>query len=400
MDLNPLAVISARANYILSISDLVFELGYDIELPIYLADSINLPVEKEDDEGSKYLEYILETELQSFTLELPWELVHEQVMGEVLLACEESIAHEQTYESFLRSIGKITKVKPLLSKQVETRLARFYEVIKSLEDKDWDKIWCRIIKNNFSPKGFSAFDVIIGNPPWVRWSRLPETYRSRVKDFCNYYGLVSGRGYSGGIESDISTVITFSAADNWLKDGGTIAFLITWTVFKSGSARGFRLSKLPDDSGLKIVLIEDLSRIQPFPDAVNETAVYIAKKVRPAKEAQFREIECKVWLPKRGKAHIPTEENLGEVINRCEIRDGFACPVKEWGTPLFTGEMSTFRQSAFLRGESEYFRVAHRGVITELSRVYMGKGFKIFRSNRACVYSIANRTRIAQGKGC
>src|SRR5205823_1422322 len=56
LDLNPLAVISARANYILSIYDLVFDLGHDIELPVYLADSINVPVEKRDITGEPYLE--------------------------------------------------------------------------------------------------------------------------------------------------------------------------------------------------------------------------------------------------------------------------------------------------------------------------------------------------------
>jgi methylase of polypeptide subunit release factors len=164
-------------------------------------------------------------------------------------------------------------------------LRRFYEIIASLEAREWDKIWCRIIKNNFSPRGFAPFDLIVGNPPWVRWSRLPETYRNRVKGFCKYYGLVSGRGYSGGIESDIATVITFSAADNWLRDGGTIAFLITWTVFKSGSARGFRLAELPGDAALKVKQIEDLTRLQPFPDASNATSIYIAQKVRPARRA-------------------------------------------------------------------------------------------------------------------
>jgi len=96
-----------------------------------------------------------------------------------------------------------------------------------------------------------------------------------------FLSLWSGRGYSGGIESDISTVITFSAADNWLREGGTIAFLITWTVFKSESARGFRLSKLPKNAGLQIKLIEDLSRIQPFPDATNERQSMLRQRLNP-----------------------------------------------------------------------------------------------------------------------
>lgn len=376
LDLNPLAVISARANYILSIYDLVFDLGHDIELPVYLADSINVPIEKEDDEGHKYLEYFLDTEIESFVLELPWELVHAQVMGHVLLACEDAISQGQPVERFLRTIHGCPEVESHLTDSVVSRLRRFYEIIESLEARDWDKIWCRIIKNNFSPRGFAPFDFIIGNPPWVRWSRLPKTYRNRVKSFCNYYGLVSGRGYTGGIESDISTVITFSAADNWLENGGTIAFLITWTVFKSGSARGFRLSKLPENAGLRITTIEDLTRLQPFPDATNETAVYVAKKVRPASRAHFRQTDCKIWVPQRGKSRIPAAASLDQVYEWCEILDGAACPVREWGTPLFTGDISHYRQSAFLRGKSEYLTSAHRGTVTDCARVYWVKVLK------------------------
>jgi len=389
LDLNPLAVISARANYVLSIYDLVFDLGHDIELPVYLADSINVPVEKQDETGSRYFEYYLNTEVEDFVLEIPWELVHSQVIGHVLLACEDTISQEQSFDRFLRTIQRNDQIEPHLSDRVVERLRRFYHVIESLESRNWDKIWCRIIKNNFSPRGFSPFDLIIGNPPWVRWSRLPQTYRDRVKSFCNYYGLVSGQGYSGGIESDISTVITFSSADNWLRDGGLIAFLITWTVFKSGSARGFRLGNLPGDAGLKVKLIEDMTNLQPFPDATNETAVYIAEKVRPSSEAQFQEIPCKIWKPQRGKARVIPSLRLSEVYETCTIADGTACPVGEWGTPYFTGDIAHFRQSTFLRGSSQYLSASHRGTISDCARVYWVKVLRYSaEKNRALIRTL------------
>jgi hypothetical protein len=204
LDLNPLAVISSRANYILSISDLVFDMGNDMELPVYLADSINVPVEKTDPKGTAYLEYNLDTEIAAYVIRIPMALVKAQVLGRILLHCEDSIVQKKTVESFLRTLAREADIAPALNEHVVTYLKAFYETIESLERRDWDKIWCRILKNNFSPIGFAPFDLIVGNPPWVRWSRLPETYRNRVKAFCNYYGLVSGRGYSGGIESDIS----------------------------------------------------------------------------------------------------------------------------------------------------------------------------------------------------
>lgn len=49
-DLNPLAVISARANFLLAIADLLLQPNDEpVELPIYLADSIVLPTEGQGD---------------------------------------------------------------------------------------------------------------------------------------------------------------------------------------------------------------------------------------------------------------------------------------------------------------------------------------------------------------
>jgi hypothetical protein len=193
---------------------------------------------------------------------------------------------------------------------------------------------------------------------------------------------VSGRGYSGGIESDIATVITFSAADNWLRDGGTIAFLITSTVFKSGSARGFRLATLPGDAGLRVKQIEDLTSLQPFPDATNATSIYIAEKVRPALRAEFESAPCKIWTAERRMSRVNPVASLADVYESCSIVDGVACPVGEWGTPFFTGDVNHFQQSAFLRGSSQYLDASHRGTISDCARVYWVKVLRYSAQNR------------------
>ena len=373
LDLNPLAVISARANYILSISDLVFDLGHDIEIPVFLADSINVPLEKTDLKGVAYLEYNLDTELANYVIGIPVSLVKAQVLGRILLHCEDCISQGKPVESFLRALGREADVARALDEGVVGYLTEFYGTIESLERRHWDKIWCRILKNNFSPKGFAPFDLIVGNPPWVRWSRLPETYRNRVKTFCNHYGLVSGRGYSGGIESDISTVITYSAADNWLRTGGKIAFLITWTVFKTNSAKGFRLSQLPDKTGLRTLLIEDMTNIQPFPDATNQTGVYVAEKVKSHKAAIWDRVPCNIWKPHNHVVRIPPTASLAEVRSLVSVLPGSACPVGSWGSPLFTGDRSHYEDAAFLKGSSPYLDDAHRGTVSDCARVYWVK---------------------------
>jgi hypothetical protein len=389
VDLNPLAVISARANYILSIYDLAFNLGHDIEIPVYLADSINVPIEKKDENGEPYLSYFLDTEVENFIMEIPLSLVESQVLGQVLLICEDVIAEQKQCGTFIRRLQNNDSISPYLNDSVISRLEVFFNNINSLQERDWDKIWCRIIKNNFSPKGFSPFSYIVGNPPWVRWSRLPETYRNRVKNFCKHYGLVSGKGYSGGIESDISTVITFSAADNWLSDDGIIAFLITWTVFKTASARGFRLGYLPRSKALRIMQIDDLTSLRPFEDAINETSIYIAQKVSDHKKVEFYSIPCNIWTPKKGHSHIPPNSTLEEVNRSVSITSGIASPVAEWGSPLFTGSASYFQHSSFLRGNSIYLEQAHRGTVSDCARVYWVKVEKYSaETNRALIRTL------------
>uniref|UniRef100_A0A7V3N4D7 DNA methylase adenine-specific domain-containing protein n=1 Tax=candidate division CPR3 bacterium TaxID=2268181 RepID=A0A7V3N4D7_UNCC3 len=381
IDLNPLAVISARANYILSIADLVFALGHDVEIPVYLADCINVPIEKEDDDGNAYLEYFLDTEVELFILQIPLSLVKSRVLEKVLLKCEECVAQNKDFTFFKKVLEGDDSVKIHLTQYVINKLEEFYNIISSLHKREWNKIWCRILKNNFIPKSFGKIDLIVGNPPWVRWSRLPETYRKRVKSFCLYYGLVSGKGYSGGIESDISTVVAFSSVDHWLKLAGKIAFLITWTVFKSGSARGFRLGALPDGTGLRILHIEDLTALQPFPDATNETSIYIAEKVENASDAEFTEIPCKIWHPK-GSGRVHPALSLTRAYELTQIVDGSACPVGAWGSPFFTGDREHYDHSYFLKGHSSYYlNLAHRGTNSDFSRIYWVKVEKYSKSS-------------------
>lgn len=135
------------------------------------------------------------------------------------------------------------------------------------------------------PKEFTAqlgrYDFVIGNPPWVAWSDLPERYRASVKGVCEHYDIFSDDAWVGGIESDISTVMTYAVADRLLKDGGTLGFLITQSVFKTKSAQGFRRFELPDDTPLGVFHVDDLSALEPFDGATTRTAALFLRRGQP-----------------------------------------------------------------------------------------------------------------------
>ena len=124
----------------------------------------------------------------------------------------------------------------------------------------------------FAEKG--GFDLVVGNPPWVKWSNMPTSYADFIKPMCRRLNVFSDDIWVGGIESDISTVITYHALERFVKKGGRLAFLITGTVLKNESSQGFRRWTLPsadaeDGEKLHVYLVEDYKELKPFDGVSN-----------------------------------------------------------------------------------------------------------------------------------
>ena len=109
---------------------------------------------------------------------------------------------------------------------------------------------------------------VVGNPPWVRWSALPPAYAARVKAL----GAVGRDRWVGGIEPDVATVITQHAVRSLLAPGGTLAFVITGTVFANESSEHFRRFE-----GAKVLLVEDYAAVKPFAEATHPTLLVLRK---------------------------------------------------------------------------------------------------------------------------
>lgn len=136
------------------------------------------------------------------------------------------------------------------------------------------------------PGPYEPYDLVIGNPPWVRWDYLPEEYRKATLPLWRAYGLFSLTGFAalqGGGKKDLCMLFTYAAADRFLRDGGMLAFLITLEALKSkGAGEGFRRFRIgPDGPPLGIVAAHDFSSFQPFPGATNKTGAILLIKGRP-----------------------------------------------------------------------------------------------------------------------
>lgn len=316
-DLNPLAVISARTNYLLAIADLLPYRKGEITIPIYLCDSINPPsaVESPDLFGTGGTSFNIRTSVGLFTI--PEILISKEWIQKVTLMLEESVKKRIPVEKFIDRVTKefnITDKKEI--QNISDVLGKTFSKLVELEEKGINGIWARIIKNAFAPLFVGKFDFIVGNPPWVNWEALPQEYRDATSPIWKRYDLFEHTGLkarSGSAKDDISVLMTYVAIDKYMVQRGKISFVITQTLFKTaGGGEGFRRFKLGKNGiPFSIQQVDDMSSLNPFEGATNRTAVFIAQKGTPTNYP----VEYSFWKKKESGA-ISIDSTLSEVLEK------------------------------------------------------------------------------------
>ena len=99
--------------------------------------------------------------------------------------------------------------------------------------------------------------------------------------------IFSEDSWVGGIQSDISTVVTYHSLERFVAIGGSLAFLITGTVFKNESSQGFRRWKLRTQAGdepMTVAVVEDYGPLRPFEGVANWPTLLLIRRNGKATE--------------------------------------------------------------------------------------------------------------------
>lgn len=348
-DLNPLAVLAARTNYLIAFSPFI-PFVRPISLPVYLCDSVLAPTRVSRKGELQMGEVVFSTTKGDFIF--PAEIQDKEKIDEFTSLIETGLKGDLSTERFKSLLNK--KLSP--GEGDEKLLLSVYGRIKKLEDQKENGIWARYIKNAFAPVCLGKFDYVIGNPPWVRWGYLSDDYRKRTLDLWQRYGLFSLKGHEarlGGGEKDFSMLFTYAAADYYLKDGARLAFLITQEVFKSkGAGEGFRRFELKEQEvPLKVVLMEDMVNLKPF-QAANKTSLFVMEKGKPTTYP----VPAVIWKRKSGVGSVATEWALSEVHAHTERKEVQAIPVDSTrpNSSWQTATRSSLKWSQKMKGENPY----------------------------------------------
>ena len=268
IDIHPLALIITKTNYLLALGDLFKKRRKRVALPIYLADSIRLP----QMEGQIELDAPLpgfKLEMDGKKILIPEILIHDPQLYDEAIEVSKEFARnfagreEGDESTFLNFLGKRS---PKIAADGTLSLALYglAKVMKDLIEKRRDTIWAFILKNLYKPLFLKGnFDVVLGNPPWLsyRYVEKGEYQKFLKRQIVEEYRLLTGKAELI-THMELATLFFLRAAGLYLKEEGTIGFILPRSVFSSDQHYNFRRSYFSLDLGFEEIW--DLEEVEPL----------------------------------------------------------------------------------------------------------------------------------------
>lgn len=237
IDINPLSVLSARVGYYLAL--MPFGNIKDIEIPIYLGDSAIIPTKIKIDNIDCY-KYSVVNEKCPFDVILPKRLVKQKDFSNIMNEMQSCVKTDDSKILCTVLKSKLSK-EELTSPDLVEAIEKFASKLTVLHKNSWDGIWIRIATNFMLIARLESFDLIVGNPPWVKWEHLPSVYANKIKELCNIKHIFStDGGLYGGTQLNICALISNVTASNWLKRNGVLAFLMPDSIMSQNSYSEYR----------------------------------------------------------------------------------------------------------------------------------------------------------------
>ena len=270
VDVNPVAVIIARANYLMALGDLR-QLGKKIVIPVYVADSIKMP---------KVLPTFLPTlaakgPIEVYDVEVddrhhiqvPKSLIAKKaVLSEVFEAFKDAVSayRARANRNEALKIFRARAPTSLAEEELEV-LKSTLSVVLKLIDEGLDSIWIFMLRNVYAPivLAESKFDVVVGNPPWIAMRFVEnKDYQDFLKQQVLAYELLDSSQVHLFTQMEAATLFFCRCSDLYLRDGGLIAFVMPRSVLTGALQHAnFKQLKKPE---MKLVKVFDLEGVSPL----------------------------------------------------------------------------------------------------------------------------------------
>lgn len=271
LDVHPVAVLFARVTYLLAIGPerLRARTG-EIFIPVYLGDALQWNVRQ----------LLTEEEIEIAVpkeppLRFPGSVAgNPRLLDAVLLAMRELADREASTQSFQSWVNARTSL-PDVDRRI---LSESYERMRSLHQEGRDHIWTYIVRNLTRPLWMSLRDgkpdVVIGNPPWLRYNAMSRDLQKRFREESRRRGLWVGGKVA--THQDISAYFFARCVERYLIRDGRIAFVMPFASLSRQQYEGFRKGRFADRGNVAAIVRfdqvwtfdSDVKPLFPMPAAV------------------------------------------------------------------------------------------------------------------------------------
>jgi SAM-dependent methyltransferase len=250
VDIHPVAIIFARVTYLLALGPtLLAGRPPTVTVPVYLGDA--LLWNAKDFMGVQELEVVVPPagDQPGSILRFPLALAREPGSFDATINEMLSLAVKGAAGAVLAAWIKRRKIA---NEPDTATLLATYEAFVALQNERRNHIWAYVVRNLSRPIWLSSdaqkADVVIGNPPWLAYSRMASPmqvrFRQEMKDSELWGGMHSVAAF------DLAAYFFVRAIWLYMRKQGSIAFVLPYAAmfkkpyqrFRSGSYR-FGLKK-------------------------------------------------------------------------------------------------------------------------------------------------------------
>lgn len=234
IDVHPVATIIARVTWLLALGPAVLDRAGTLAVPVYLGDSLQWNLR----EAVGARDVVVRVPDES-PITIPGgfaenEAVYDAGLSQAMSALRAG-DDDRAFTAALRRLPGVTEADA-------TAMAEPFRRLKALYDTGRDDIWPFVLRNLVRPLWLSRpdnrADVVIGNPPWLAYRYMAPEMQARVKEACRAANIWAGGRFA--TQQDLSALFWVRAAERYLKEGGTIAFLLPYAAMNRPAYAGLR----------------------------------------------------------------------------------------------------------------------------------------------------------------
>jgi hypothetical protein len=256
-DIDPLAVMLAKVNWIMTMRDLFPTHSGTITVPIYHADSLFVatPITHEmPTQGEDYYMITLNEEkiiIPAFLFSTSYRKLFDSFISKIYrLAMARASMPEPTNgavvtETLINAIERESGLKISTEKKTELCETAIQMVLQleSLQRQGRNGIWHFIISNSYRP-GLTEkqFNCIVSNPPWMAMSKLADNpYKNALREIARRYAIQPQGAAHPHME--LATIFLVSSVDRYLKEKAHWSYIMPASLLSGLNHEPFRKGK-------------------------------------------------------------------------------------------------------------------------------------------------------------